>query len=133
MPSDSVTSFLDRARASRLLPPDQVDDLIRRPDVPQEDLAAVCGFLQARGVLTGYQADLILAGRTDELTFAGYPVVGELGPCPGGTAYRALHPSLRTPVILRRLRPDVAGPAGDVAAFVRRAQEAYRASESRSR
>jgi hypothetical protein len=121
MPSDSVTSFLDHARASRLILPDQVDDLIGRADVPQEGLAAVCDFLRDRGVLTEYQADLIRAGRAAELTFAGYPVVGELGPCPGGTAYRALHPSLRTPVVLRRLRPP---EGGDPGAFARRAQAA---------
>ncbi len=124
MPSDSVASFLDHARASRLIPPDQVDDLFGRPDVPQEDLAAVCDFLRDRGVLTDYQADLIRAGRAAELTFAGYPVVGEIGPCPGGTAYRALHPSLRTPVVLRRLRPDWAAAGGELADFVRRAQAA---------
>jgi hypothetical protein len=109
MPSDSVASFLDQARASRLILPDQVDDLIRRPDVPQENLAAVCDRLRDRGVLTAYQADLICAGRVDELSFAGYPVVDDLGPCPGGRAYRALHPALRTPVVLRRIRPDWVG------------------------
>ncbi len=124
MPSDSVASFLDQARASRLILPDQVDDLIRRPDVPQEDLAAVCDFLRDRGVLTAYQADQIRAGRVGELTFAGYPVVGELGPCPGGTAYRALHPSLRTPVVLRRIRPDRLDAGDNAAAYVRRAQAA---------
>ncbi|HET6571961.1 MAG TPA: hypothetical protein VFG68_00030 [Fimbriiglobus sp.] len=124
MPSDSVTSFLDQARASRLILPDQVDDLIRQPDVPQENLAAVCDLLRDRGVLTDYQADLIRAGRVDELTFAGYPVVGELGPCPGGTAYRALHPSLRTPVVLRRIRPEWVEASDNLSAYVQRAQAA---------
>jgi serine/threonine protein kinase len=122
MPSDSVASFLDQARASRLILPDQVDDLIRRTDVPQENLAAVCDRLRDRGVLTAYQADLIRAGRVDELSFAGYPVVGDLGPCPGGTAYRALHPSLRTPVVLRRIHPDWVG--ADLEAYVQRARAA---------
>lgn len=124
MSSDSVASFLDQARASRLILPDQVDDLVRRPDVPRKDLAAVCDFLRDRGVLTAYQADLIRAGRVGELTFAGYPVVGELGPCPGGAAYRALHPSLRTPVILRRIRPDWVEAGDNLSAYVQRAQTA---------
>lgn len=124
MPSDSVTSFLDQARASRLILPDQVDDLIRRPDVPQENLSAVCDLLRDRGVLTDYQADRIRAGRVDELTFAGYPVVDELGPCPGGTAYLALHPSLRTPVVLRRIRPDSVEASDNPSAFIQRAQAA---------
>ena len=124
MPSDSVTSFLDHARASRLILPDQVDDLIRRPDVPRENLAAVCDLLRDRGVLTAYQADLIRSGRMAELTFAGYPVVGELGPCPGGTAFRALHPSLRTPIVLRRILPNWVEAGDNLSAYVQRAQAA---------
>src|SRR5690606_35857947 len=38
MPSDSVAGFLDRAKASRVLFPEQVEQLIRQPDIPQSDL-----------------------------------------------------------------------------------------------
>jgi hypothetical protein len=124
MPSDSVSSFLDRAREHRLLPPDQVEDLARRPDVPSDSLAALCDFLQARGSLTPFQADRIRAGRDDELSVAGYTITGEMGPCLGGTAVRVLHPALRTPLVLRRLKADWLAPEGDVAAAVRRAQDA---------
>jgi eukaryotic-like serine/threonine-protein kinase len=124
MPSDSVASFLDRARENRLLPPDQVEDLAHSPDVPSDSLDALCDFLQARGSLTPFQADRIRAGQSDELSVAGYTVTGELGPCPGGTAVRVLHPSLRTPLVLRRLKADWLAPGGDFAAAVRRAQDA---------
>jgi serine/threonine protein kinase len=124
MPSDSVITFLDRARASRLLPPDQIEELFGQPDAPREGVAAVCDYLQTRGALTGYQVERIREGKGEELTFAGYPVVDELGPCPGGTAYRALDPSLRTPVILRRLRRDAIEPGESVEAFLNRAREA---------
>ena len=50
-------------------------------------------------MLTRFQADTIRGARGFELNFAGYPIVDELGPCPGGVAYKALHPSLRTPVV----------------------------------
>jgi serine/threonine protein kinase len=124
MPSDSVITFLDRARASRLLPPDQIEELFGQPDAPQGGVAAVCDYLQTRGALTGYQVERIREGKGEELTFAGYPVVDELGPCPGGTAYRALDPSLRTPVVLRRLRRDAIEPGESVEAFLNRAREA---------
>jgi hypothetical protein len=124
MPSESVSSFLDQARASRVVPPDELDDLFRDPDVPKENLAAVCDYLLSRGVLTRFQADQIRAGKATELSFAGYPIVDELGPCPGGTAYRVLHPSLRTPLVLRRLRPEWVGEADNVAAYVQRARDA---------
>jgi len=124
MPSDSVASFLDLARDQGLLPRDQVEDLFRQPDMPQSDLLALCGFLEKRGVLTAYQAEKIRNGQGQEITFAGYPILGELGPCPGGTAYKASHPSLRTPLIVRRLRADWLAPSDNLSAYLQRAQAA---------
>ncbi len=124
MTSDSVSSFLDLARANRVLLPDFVEDLFRQNDVPQRNLASLCDFLLNRGVITSYQADLIKSGRGYELNFAGYPVIGEGGACVGGTIFKALHPSLRTPVLIRRLRTDWLSPADNVAAYITRAQAA---------
>ena len=70
MPSDSIAGFLDRAQASRVLFPDQIEQLIRQPDIPQTDLAALCAYLLSRGVLTQFQADALRAGRGNELSFA---------------------------------------------------------------
>jgi serine/threonine protein kinase len=56
------------------------------------------------------------------LNFAGYPILDELGPCPGGTAYKALHPSLRTPLVIRRLRAEWLAPADNGPSFVARAR-----------
>jgi serine/threonine protein kinase len=122
MPSDSIAGFLDRAQASRVLFPEQVEQLIRQPDIPQSDISALCTYLLARGVLTRFQADAIRDGRGHELSFGGYPVIDVIGPCPGGTAYRALHPSLRTPLILRRFAPVAFTPTDDVTAVVNRAR-----------
>ena len=124
MPSESVASFLDLAKSNRLLPADQVEDLSEREDVPNHSLAALCDFLLDRGSITPYQAERIRSGSGAELNFAGYPMLAELGPCPGGVAYKALHPSLRTPIVLRRLRASWLAPADDVAAYVGRAQDA---------
>ncbi len=123
MASESVASFLDLAKSNRLLPPDQVEDLVRGSGVPNHSLAALCEFLLDRGSLTTYQAERIRAGKGGELNFAGYPVVADYGPCPGGIAYKALHPSLRTPIVLRRLRTEWVGPADNIAALVGRARE----------
>lgn len=122
MPSDSIAGFLDHAKATRVLVPEQVEQLIRQPDVPQTDLGALCSYLQDRGVLTRFQADAIRDGRGDELSFGPYPVIDEIGPCPGGTAYRALHPSLRTPVVLRHLTDAAFAPADTADAVVNRAR-----------
>ncbi|MGL6095629.1 MAG: protein kinase domain-containing protein, partial [Fimbriiglobus sp.] len=122
--SDSVASFLHLAKQQRLLHPDEVEGLFRDPDTPPENLATVCDRLERRGVLTKFQAELVRSRRWADLNFGGYPVTHEIGPCPGGTAFGALHPSLRTPVVLRRLRPDWLAPADNVSAFTQRAQSA---------
>ncbi len=122
MPSESVVGFLDHAQASRVLFPEQVEQLIRQPDIPQSDLNALCEYLLSRGVLTRFQAAAILEARGGDLSFGGYPVIDELGPCPGGTAYKALHPSLRTPLVLRRIRAEWLAPADNVANYVARAR-----------
>jgi hypothetical protein len=124
MTSDSVASFLDLARDQGLLPREQVEDLFRQPDMPLSDLLALCDFLEKRGVLTPYQAGMIRNGQGQELTFAGYPILGEIGPCPGGTAFKAAHPSLRTPLVVRRLRADWLAPTDNVSAYIQRAQTA---------
>jgi serine/threonine protein kinase len=122
MPSESVAGFLDRAQASRVLAADQIEQLIREPDIPQADMAALCTYLLSRGVLTQFQADAIRDGRGGDLSFAGYPIIDALGPCPGGQAYRALHPSLRTPLVLRKFAADAFQPADSAAAVVERAR-----------
>ena len=59
MASDSIAGFLDQAQAVRVLFPEQVEQLIRQPDVPQSDLSQLCEYLLARGVVTRYQAEAI--------------------------------------------------------------------------
>jgi len=122
MPSDSIAGFLDQAQAVRVLFPEQVEQLIRQPDVPQSDLSKLCEYLLNRGVVTRYQAEAIRDARGQKLNFAGYPIVDEIGPCPGGTAYKALHPSLRTPVVLRRLRAEWLAPTDNGPNYVARAR-----------
>ena len=124
MPSDSIAGFLDRARASRVLFPDQIDLLIRQPDIPHANLDSLCHYLEERGAITRFQADAIRSGRGADLTFANYPVIEELGPCPGGIVYRALHPSLRSPIELRRFRAESLFPADSPAALLQRVQSA---------
>ncbi len=124
MPSDSIAGFLDQAQASRVLFPEQIEQLIRQPDVPESNLESLCKYLEERGALTRFQADMLRDGRGNELNFAGYPVIDDLGPCPGGRAYRTLHPSLRTPLLLRRYREEALLPGDSVADLVQRARNA---------
>jgi serine/threonine protein kinase len=122
MPSDSIAGFFDRARASRVLFPEQIEQLIRQPDIPHADLDSLCRYLEEHGAITRFQATAIREGRGGDLNFAAYPVIEELGSCAGGTAYRALHPSLRTPIELRRYKADGLFPADTPNALFQRAQ-----------
>lgn len=122
MPSESVAGFLDRAQAVRVLHPEQIEQLVRQPDLPHSGTGTLCEYLLSRGVLTKFQVDAILDNRGGDLSFAGYPVIDVIGPCEGGTAYRALHPALRTPLVLRRYAPAALGPADDPLALVNRAR-----------
>jgi serine/threonine protein kinase len=124
MPSDSIAGFLDRAQASRVLFPEQIEQLIHQPDIPSANLDSLCEYLEQRGALTRFQSHAIRQGRGDDLSFAGYPIIEELGACPGGIAYRALHPSLRTPVELRRFKAEALFPSDTPAALLDRARSA---------
>ena len=99
MSSDSVSSFLVFARANRLLSADVVDELLATSHRPHQNLSELCDSLVARGLLSPFQVGRIRAGHTEQLVVAGYPLVDEIGPCPGGTTYRAVHPSLQMMVV----------------------------------
>ena len=102
MPSDSVLSFLELARECRMI------ELGLLAEIAQSDsnLSSLCRNLVGRGALTEYQSEHIRTGRGYGLQFAGYFLRDVIGPVAFGTAFHALHPILRTPVILRRLIPD---------------------------
>jgi eukaryotic-like serine/threonine-protein kinase len=107
MSSEAVSSFLEIARVHRLLPTHVLDGLVRE----QDDFSNSAWELKLAELvvgeeLTSYQAELIRSDRSDALLFAYYPVLDYIGPAPGGREFRALHPSLRSPVVLRRYDTD---------------------------
>jgi serine/threonine protein kinase len=122
MPSDSIAGFFDRARASRVLFPEQIEQLIRQPGIPHANLDSLCLYLEEHGAITRFQASAIRDGRGSDLSFASYPVIEDLGLCAGGKTYRGLHPSLRTPIELRRYTADGLFPSDSPAALLQRAQ-----------
>ena len=119
MTADPATAFLALARAQRLLPPDELQSLARPGELTPDRLHELTDRLLAAGDLTPFQVHELAAGRGDGLVVAGFPIVGQTG-----DDFKALHPSLGSPVTLRRL------PAGRFATdaerndYVRRVQEA---------
>lgn len=124
MSSDSVASFWNFARRNQFMPLDRVEALATADTSPRENLSGLCDHLVSQGVLTDYQADQIRAGRRHDLRYAGVTILGEVGPCPGGRAYRAMHPSLGTEVELRKLDASLLQPSDTTTDFVARGQSA---------
>ena len=121
MTSDSVASFRSFAQAQSILSPNQLE-LFNQPDAPRENVLALCDFLHKRGVLTPYQTEQIRNGSLHKLSFAGYPIQAERGLCPGGMEFAALHPSLRTPVLLRQIPSQWVRPLQSLLDYVSHAQ-----------
>jgi eukaryotic-like serine/threonine-protein kinase len=125
MPVDDLQSFVRVATDLRLLPFDtleRLEKLSREFDEWAWDLEIQS--LVNNETLTSYQSDLVRRGRARELGFAGYPLLEELPPIPGAKVYRALHPSLRTPVILRRYAVEAFPYPQLGVEFVEKAQKA---------
>jgi serine/threonine-protein kinase len=57
-------------------------------------------------------------------TVAGYPIGGEIGPCPGGTAHHTTRLPFHTPAVFRRLTADPFAPFDTLSAYLDRAAAA---------
>lgn len=64
---------------------------------------------------------IIPSSMTADPSFAGYPLLESLGPCPGGVAFLSNHPLDGRPVVVRRLAPAA---VGDSAVFIQRGRAA---------
>ncbi len=120
MPSESILTFLDRAKSHQILAPEQIEQLFQEADTPQAGMEHLCRYLLERKVLTPYQARMLLEGHGDELNIAGYPVADNLGPTSCGRAYKVYHPQLRIPLILRRITAEDLAPDDNLEAYWQR-------------
>ena len=124
MSTELMSRFLEGLHASRLLDNDRIEELLRRPEPPQGDLDGVARFLEGNGWLTRYQIEEIREGRGTTLTFSGYRLLERLADFPSGPAYRAFHPALQKPVVLRWLNREWVEPSDNLPAYLERAQAA---------
>src|SRR5262249_3794051 len=112
--------FLAALRASGLLPPERVDALA--PGHVPADPRPWVSRLVEQGLLTGYQAEQLLAGNAHTLLLGQDPILDALGAGGMGRVYKAEHVVMRRPVALK-----VVGSAGGTeAAFQREIEVAAR-------
>jgi eukaryotic-like serine/threonine-protein kinase len=124
MSTETMSQFLEGLHASRLLDNDRIDELLRRPEPPHGDIDGVARFLENNGWLTRFQINEIREGRGQSLLFSGYRLLERLTDQPSGPAFRAFHPALQQPVVVRWLNAEWFKPLDDVGAYLGRAQAA---------
>jgi serine/threonine-protein kinase len=124
----AAEDFLAALRDSGVLPPDTVEALAA--GAAPRDPRALASELVERGLLTGYQADQLLAGNGPSLLLGQYRILDVLG-CGGmGRVYKAEHLLMKRAVALKVVGPAEADPceSGRESAFLREVEAAGRLS-----
>src|SRR5262245_6445937 len=104
MPSlSSTTELIDLLRQSGIYQAGAFDEAMTKvPDLPDDPSRAAAVFVQ-RGVLTRFQAKLLLNGRSKGFRLGSYVILDQLGQGGMGTVFLAEHTTLRRHVALKVL------------------------------
>ena len=99
------TGFFDALRASELLSPPQ---LAKAKTVGGSGSATTAAdALVAAGLLTRFQADRLLAGRTDGFVLGPYVILDQVGRGSMSRVYKAKHRTMQRPVAVKVLSADL--------------------------
>jgi serine/threonine-protein kinase len=123
-PLCTAAEFLHSLRASGLLPDDLTDRLAEEAGDEPREARAWAGELVERGLLTGYQAEELLAGRGDRLILGKYRILDRLGAGGMGRVYKAEHLLMKRVVALKVIGPAGGSDPGAGAAFQREVEAA---------
>lgn len=106
MPQASVDTYLRDLLRLGILSAEEVDKLGAEQLAAGDDsdLAGLTRALLERGVLTGHQADLLRAGKADELVLGNYVILEKLGAGGMGAVFKARHRRMKRIVAIKVLR-----------------------------
>ena len=101
----TTNEFLELVRRSGIHPPARLDEVLREvPDLP-DDPAKSAAVLVKHGVLTAFQAKLLLTGRYRGFRLGAYVIREQIGQGGMGTVFLAEHETLRRRVAVKVLAP----------------------------
>jgi serine/threonine-protein kinase len=106
-------------RAAGILTPSQFNKARALALGAPDSAAAAAAALVAAGLLTRFQADRLLAGRTDGFVLGQHVVLDLVGRGSVGRVYKAKHRAMSRPVAIKVLSEGLARTAADREAFRR--------------
>ncbi|HMF16391.1 MAG TPA: serine/threonine-protein kinase, partial [Gemmataceae bacterium] len=106
MPSIESEAFLKNLRRSGLLTRQEIEELL--PRLPRTSRGRVVArSLVEMGLLTKFQAELLLAGRTNGFLLGQYRILEQLGEGGMGRVFKAVHQTMNRTVALKLLSPNL--------------------------
>ena len=106
MSSPRTSSFLKNLRESKLLDEAQLQEIEGWPSAAAGDDRVLAQELVDRDLLTRFQAEQVLAGRTQGFSIGPYTVLDRIGAGGMGQVYKAMHRQMQRTVALKVLPPS---------------------------
>jgi serine/threonine protein kinase len=122
----STRELLDIIRRSGIHRPERLNDQLRGADDLPADALRAASVLVRRGLLTQFQAKMLLAGRCNGFKLGSYVIREQIGQGGMGIVYLAEHEDLRRRVAVKVLIPpkDQTGTKLAIERFLREARSA---------
>lgn len=125
-PPTDRADLIAAAQAAGLWTPAQTTKALAAVPKAARTASAAAHHLVDAGLLTRFQADRLLAGRTDGFVLDGYVIQEQLGKGPAGRVYKAVHKAMGRTVALHLVRAELTATDEARGRFDREARAAAR-------